>query len=73
MDFIARSRGDEFLVVLPTASEGITFEIIERIERAFEIGDGRRFGGVLSRHGRSVAAGVGQGQMQSADAGVASG
>ena len=37
MDFIARSRGDEFLVVLPTASEGITFEIIERIERALKL------------------------------------
>ena len=35
MDFLARSAGDEFLVVLPTANEKISFEIIERIERAF--------------------------------------
>lgn len=35
MDFIARSGSDEFLVVLPTATEKIALEIIERIERAF--------------------------------------
>jgi diguanylate cyclase (GGDEF)-like protein len=35
MDFLARSKGDEFLVVLPTADEEITKEIITRIERAF--------------------------------------
>ena len=35
MDFLARSAGDEFLVVLPTANEKISFEIIQRIERAF--------------------------------------
>jgi diguanylate cyclase (GGDEF)-like protein len=35
MDFLARSTGDEFLAVLPTADEQITKEIIERVERAF--------------------------------------
>ncbi len=35
MDFLARSSGDEFLAVLPTASGGIAAEVIERIERAF--------------------------------------
>jgi diguanylate cyclase (GGDEF)-like protein len=35
MDFLARTGADEFLAVLPTASEEITKEIIERIERAF--------------------------------------
>ncbi len=35
MDFLAHSTGDEFLAVLPTASEEITKEIIERIERIF--------------------------------------
>ncbi|MCU1288548.1 MAG: diguanylate cyclase with sensor [Acidobacteria bacterium] len=35
MDFLARSAGDEFLVVLPTANEKITEEIVERIKRAF--------------------------------------
>jgi len=35
MDFLARSAGDEFLAVLPTASDKIASEIIERIERAF--------------------------------------
>ena len=35
MDFLARSNSDEFLAVLPTASEEITLEIIERIEKAF--------------------------------------
>jgi diguanylate cyclase (GGDEF)-like protein len=34
MDFISRSSADEFLVVLPTASETVTREIIERIEKA---------------------------------------
>ena len=33
MDFLARSVGDEFLAVLPTAPEKVAFEIIERIER----------------------------------------
>ena len=35
MDFLARSTGDEFLAVLPTASEAITREIIERIRKTF--------------------------------------
>jgi diguanylate cyclase (GGDEF)-like protein len=35
MDFLARSSSDEFLAVLPTASEEITKVIIERIEKAF--------------------------------------
>lgn len=35
MDFLARSGGDEFLAVLPTASEAVAIEIIERVERAF--------------------------------------
>jgi diguanylate cyclase (GGDEF)-like protein len=34
MDFLSRSTGDEFLVVLPTASDAITLEIIDRIENA---------------------------------------
>lgn len=32
MDFLARSIGDEFLAVLPTAPENIALEIVERIE-----------------------------------------
>ncbi len=36
MDFLARSAGDEFLAVLPTANESIAQEIIERIERVFQ-------------------------------------
>ena len=36
MDFLARSNGDQFLVVLPTASDKIASEIIERIEKAFK-------------------------------------
>ena len=35
MDFLARVAGDEFLAVLPTASEETTREIIERVERIF--------------------------------------
>jgi len=35
MDFLARSMNDEFLAVLPTASEEITREIIGRIEKVF--------------------------------------
>ena len=35
MDFLARSQNDEFLAVLPTASDEIAMEIIERIEKAF--------------------------------------
>jgi diguanylate cyclase (GGDEF)-like protein len=35
MDFLARAAGDEFLAVLPTASENVTQEIIERIKKAF--------------------------------------
>lgn len=35
MDFLTRSKGDEFLAVLPTASEKITREIVERIEKIF--------------------------------------
>lgn len=35
MDFLARSVGDEFWVVLPTASEKISCEVIARIEKSF--------------------------------------
>ena len=35
MDFLARSMNDEFLAVLPTATEEITREIIIRVEKAF--------------------------------------
>lgn len=35
MDILARSAGDEFLAILPTADEKITEEIKERINRAF--------------------------------------
>lgn len=37
MDFLSRSRGDEFLAVLPTSSETIALEIIERIKKQFNI------------------------------------
>lgn len=35
MDFLARSVGDEFWVVLPTASEKISDEVSSRIEKSF--------------------------------------
>ncbi len=35
MDFLARTVSDEFSVVLPTASEKVAFEIIERIKAGF--------------------------------------
>ncbi len=35
MDFLARSTGDEFLAVLPTASNKTASEIVGRIEKAF--------------------------------------
>jgi diguanylate cyclase (GGDEF)-like protein len=35
MDFLARSTGDEFLAVLPTASIETAREVIERVEKAF--------------------------------------
>lgn len=35
MDFLARASSDEFLAVMPTASDETAREIIERIERAF--------------------------------------
>ncbi len=35
MDFLARSTADEFCAVLPTASEEITREIIERVRKTF--------------------------------------
>lgn len=35
MDFLARSLSDEFLVVLPTATDEITEEIIQRLKKAF--------------------------------------
>ncbi len=35
MDFLSRSQSDQFLVVLPTASDEVTKEIVERIEKAF--------------------------------------
>ncbi|HEX9963019.1 MAG TPA: GGDEF domain-containing protein, partial [Pyrinomonadaceae bacterium] len=37
MDFLSRSTGDEFLAVLPTASEEITEIIINRIGKAFAL------------------------------------
>jgi diguanylate cyclase (GGDEF)-like protein len=45
MDFLARTVNDEFSVILPTASEKVAFEIIERIRSGFvhnefEIADG---------------------------------
>ena len=36
MDFLARTVNDEFSVILPTASEKIAFEIIERIRSGFQ-------------------------------------
>lgn len=35
MDFLARSVGDEFWIVLPTASEKISNEVAERVEKSF--------------------------------------
>jgi len=35
MDVLTRTTGDEFLAILPTASEKISEDIIERIKRAF--------------------------------------
>jgi diguanylate cyclase (GGDEF)-like protein len=35
MDVLTRSSGDEFLAILPTASEKISREVIERIRRVF--------------------------------------
>ncbi|HEY8559959.1 MAG TPA: sensor domain-containing diguanylate cyclase [Pyrinomonadaceae bacterium] len=35
MDVLTRSAGDEFLAILPTANEKISFEVTERIRRAF--------------------------------------
>lgn len=35
MDFLARTSNDEFVAVLPTASEAMTLEIIERIKAEF--------------------------------------
>jgi len=35
MDFLARSMNDEFLAVLPTASEEVALEIVGRIEKTF--------------------------------------
>lgn len=45
MDFLARTVNDEFSVVLPTATEQVAFEIIDRIragftQNEFEIADG---------------------------------
>jgi diguanylate cyclase (GGDEF)-like protein len=45
MDFLARTVNDEFSAILPTASEKVAFEIIERIKSGFartefEIADG---------------------------------
>ncbi len=37
MDFLARSSGDEFLAVLPTADKETTKEIVGRIEKAFSV------------------------------------
>ncbi len=41
MDFLARSQNDEFLVILPTASNKIADEIVERIKKAFIFNDFR--------------------------------
>ena len=35
MDFLARSSGDEFIMLLPPADERTAAEIIERISRGF--------------------------------------
>jgi diguanylate cyclase (GGDEF)-like protein len=35
MDFLARAAGDEFLIILPTASQKFTDEIIQRIRERF--------------------------------------
>lgn len=35
MDFLARAAGDEFLAILPTASDTVAQEIIERIRKSF--------------------------------------
>jgi len=35
MDFLARASGDEFYAVLPTASDEVTQEIVERIRKTF--------------------------------------
>jgi diguanylate cyclase (GGDEF)-like protein len=35
MDVLTRSSGDEFLAILPTATEKISTEVTERIRRAF--------------------------------------
>ncbi len=35
MDLLARSTGDEFLIILPTATDETTREIVERVERVF--------------------------------------
>ncbi len=37
MDFLARSTGDEFLAVLPTASESVAREITERVRKSFVV------------------------------------
>jgi diguanylate cyclase (GGDEF)-like protein len=47
MDFLSRALSDEFLIVLPTASDNVTEAIVERIEKAFrenpfEIEDGEK-------------------------------
>ena len=39
MDFLARSQNDEFLAVLPTTSNKIADEIVERIKKAFIFND----------------------------------
>lgn len=36
MDMLSRTVNDEFLVILPTATDGITEQIIKRIEHSFE-------------------------------------
>ncbi|HEY0658796.1 MAG TPA: sensor domain-containing diguanylate cyclase [Pyrinomonadaceae bacterium] len=47
MDFLARSAGDEFLAVLPTASGKIASEVVDRVKRAlvtkaFEISENEK-------------------------------
>lgn len=58
MDFLTRSSSDEFLIVLPTASEVTTVEIIDRLgqnfnDTPFEVSGGNRIG-VQLNHGSAT-------------------
>jgi diguanylate cyclase (GGDEF)-like protein len=53
MDFLARTVNDEFNIILPTATEKVALEIIDRIKRGFEsaefdIGGGESFSVALN-------------------------